>query len=373
MKKKHQNKDLKFVLEFSKLLERDNINYTYRGLFSQNIIVDILSLTEKNIFKEHDPSKVKKKVYNLMVESLQNITKHQIVNEELYLKQNGLFVLQHKGDRYYITTANLVEDCQVAPLRSKIEMVNKLDKASLKKEYRQQLMMGRISNRGGAGLGFIDMARKSGNKLHCDFRKIREGFSFFYFRIQISTDPSTPVIKDTAGKTSLCYIADIHSGIINKDIVLSYFNVFNEEKQSNFLSYLRNQLAKTVFAKTEVYNVMVEMMSNISKHGARDRKTGLQKDAIFFIKEDSDSYQLFSGNYVENKDVEAFKNRLEEINDLSADELDTLYTQKIKTEQTEGGGMLDMRLKSVKTWDFDFQKTDEKYTYFALRVGVPKN
>ena len=43
-----------------------------------------------------------------------------------------------------------------------------------------------LTHKGGAGLGFVDMARKSGQKLHFDFEPIDEHFSFFSLKTIIS-------------------------------------------------------------------------------------------------------------------------------------------------------------------------------------------
>ena len=43
-----------------------------------------------------------------------------------------------------------------------------------------------MSKKGGAGLGFIDIARKSGNKLEYHFEKINDDYYFFIINSQIS-------------------------------------------------------------------------------------------------------------------------------------------------------------------------------------------
>ena len=50
------------------------------------------------------------------------------------------------------------------------EVITSLDKEGLKQLYKHQIKEGRLSNKGGAGLGFIDIAKKTGNKIHFHFR-----------------------------------------------------------------------------------------------------------------------------------------------------------------------------------------------------------
>jgi hypothetical protein len=45
---------------------------------------------------------------------------------------------------------------------------------------------GRLSEKGGAGLGFIDIARKTGNKLEFHFLPIDEESSFFLLTSSVS-------------------------------------------------------------------------------------------------------------------------------------------------------------------------------------------
>ena len=67
-----------------------------------------------------------------------------------------------------------------------LEKINSLDKDGLKMLYKQQIKEGRLSNKGGAGLGFIDIAKKTGNKLYYNFLSINDEYSFFVFTSKIS-------------------------------------------------------------------------------------------------------------------------------------------------------------------------------------------
>jgi hypothetical protein len=371
MKPTIHNKNLRFVYDLAKAMGKDNLNYVYKGQFSQNIIVDILSLTEKNIVKAEDPARVRKKVYNLMVECLQNITKHQAVTKVHNMDEHGIFLIQDRGDRYYITTGNLIKKEKVAFLREKLEMVNSLDKEALKEHYREQLLKAEISDKGGAGLGFIDMARKSGNKLHFNFQDFNDELSYFYFRLQISVAADVPSDMLPQNGKSLKYITDIHNIVNQEEIVLIYNNVFSEQSRLNLLTYLQSQLADSVFANKEMYNVMVEMLSNIVQHGTNRKEGTEKKPAIFFISETPDLYILNSGNFILSEDVPAFKKRLDKVNDLDKQELDDLYKKKLKKGSKLG--IIDMRMKSITDFEYSFQENDQKYSYFTLQIEVTKD
>ena len=60
--------------------------------------------------------------------------------------------------------------------------------------YKKQLREGTLSEKQGAGLGLIDIARKSTSKLHYQFIPLDEGHSFFILKVEIETDSNFPLI-----------------------------------------------------------------------------------------------------------------------------------------------------------------------------------
>jgi hypothetical protein len=60
-----------------------------------------------------------------------------------------------------------------------------MDKEELREYYQLSLNNAMVSNKGTAGLGMIDIARKSGNKLDFEFLKINEETSFFCLNVKI--------------------------------------------------------------------------------------------------------------------------------------------------------------------------------------------
>ena len=63
-----------------------------------------------------------------------------------------------------------------------------LNKDIVKGYYKELIKSSELSDKGGAGLGFVDIARKSGHKLEFDFEKVNEEYSFFSFKTKISKE-----------------------------------------------------------------------------------------------------------------------------------------------------------------------------------------
>jgi hypothetical protein len=70
----------------------------------------------------------------------------------------------------------------VETLRSKIDHVNKRDREELKELYKSTITNGEFSPKGGAGLGFIEMAKTTGNKLEYSFENLSKDYSVYTLR-----------------------------------------------------------------------------------------------------------------------------------------------------------------------------------------------
>ena len=79
-----------------------------------------------------------------------------------------------------------IENTKIEELTRILDHINLLDKEGLKQLYKTQMREGRLSEKGGAGLGFIDIARKTGRKLDFHFLSIDEENSFFILTSTIS-------------------------------------------------------------------------------------------------------------------------------------------------------------------------------------------
>lgn len=179
---------LEFVYDFYKTMKAHEITLVYEGEITHQITKAFTSLTESNMMKELESNAVQKKVFHVMVECLQNISKHAddfAANDFVYSGRGIFLVSKGEGD-YSVTTGNVIDNYKTEELRSLLETINSLDKEGLNQLYKTQIKEGRLSEKGGAGLGFIDIARKTGKKLIYHFLPVSENTSFFLLTSTIS-------------------------------------------------------------------------------------------------------------------------------------------------------------------------------------------
>jgi len=183
-----KKESLDFVYDFYVKMKKNNINLAYEGEITHQITKAFTSLTESNMIKEEDPNTVQKKVFHVMVECLQNISKHAENRNSIVTSKDGrgIFMISKDREEYNVTTGNIINNDKISKLEEMLESINQLDPVGLKKLYKQQMREGRLSDKGGAGLGFIDIAKKTGEKLIYSFLKINEKNSFFVLTSTIS-------------------------------------------------------------------------------------------------------------------------------------------------------------------------------------------
>lgn len=178
--------DMQFVFDFHEEMRKQNLILVYEGDFNQEITNTVLSMTKKNLESDKEENNVKKKVFHIMVECLQNIAKHAGGSNPEAVGRNAIFMIGKVDGDYVITTGNAISVENIEPLRAKLEQINSLDKDGLKELYKQTRLNTSLSDKGGASLGFIDIARKSGNQLVFDFQIENDDIAFFSFQTRIS-------------------------------------------------------------------------------------------------------------------------------------------------------------------------------------------
>jgi len=101
-----------------------------------------------------------------VLESLQNVSKH---SDKQQLANMSLVVYSKAEGGYTVTTGNVISAANIEDLRKRLDLINNLEISEIRAVYRQMLSNTELSNKGGAGLGLIEMAKTTGNKLDYDF------------------------------------------------------------------------------------------------------------------------------------------------------------------------------------------------------------
>ncbi len=366
---------------FKRIGETD-FEYVYRGYFNHNITKKILVLADKSIAKVAGDTQatLQKRIYYIMVEGLQNITHHQdeIANDRNFDKYPGLFAIQKSGEKYFITTGNIIANDKVDDLKSRLDVINSLDREELKKYHREILTGGTISDKGGAGLGLIEMSRKSGSKLHYKFEKLDDEYTYFYLQTQLPSE----VTGDTGDSTihshcSMDGLMSLHHKMMAENLQLLFNGFFNQENLLSLLAIIKSR-SNMPLTTIKISNVMVEMLQNIIKHGVKPEGITVGARGVFFLGQTGNETILTAGNIIDDQSAVTIEERLKFVNGMAKDALSDYYDdllldfESVDAKKT-GLGFTDLRIKSDRPLKYEFQKLDGGSTFYLLQTAIKTN
>jgi len=169
-------------------MEESTVLVKFNGYVKYNTIEHLLKQAETAMDNLEIESRLKKKVYKIMVECLENVYKHAEnidvhKGETEYLSE---FRFESSSDYFELTTINPISNQNMQIVKDRIEYINHLDAEGLKQMYKDVINSGSISSKGGAGLGLIDIAIKSQSKIRFAFKPARGNVSLFMLNVLIS-------------------------------------------------------------------------------------------------------------------------------------------------------------------------------------------
>ncbi|MCU0447362.1 MAG: SiaB family protein kinase [Microscillaceae bacterium] len=175
------------VYDYFKKMQDESVILYFKGEISNNLLTSLLQLVDDRLDRKSEDVKIKRKVFSILLECLQNIYNYQQTqganDEELHA---ATLMIKRTDNAYFIITGNYMLRDKVEKLKTKINKVNSLSLDELKEMYKDVLSKQQVSETGGAGLGLIDMARKSGEKIDYSFEYISDTHCFYSLQVKVS-------------------------------------------------------------------------------------------------------------------------------------------------------------------------------------------
>ncbi|MEI6020317.1 MAG: SiaB family protein kinase [Bacteroidota bacterium] len=159
----------------------------YDGVLNSETISKLETEIESKIVSKNLSKTAIKKIFFISIESLQNMFIHGFKdnNDE----KHNFFILYCTEKQVKMIGANLIANAAIEKISKHIERINSFnDPAELKTYYLEHLENNELSEKGGAGLGFITIGMKSGNKLRVVFEKINDIRSMFLMEVTINRE-----------------------------------------------------------------------------------------------------------------------------------------------------------------------------------------
>ncbi len=150
--------------------------FAYRGVVTNENSIPLLMLLEKEMQNSEFGFVGRKRLFMFVLESLQNVSRHS--SHEQYADMS-LVVYSKTDNGYTVTTGNVISTGGSHFLKVETGTDKYPRCKRTERFYRQMLSVSEFSDKGGAGLGLIEMAKTTGNKLDYDFVTLNDNYSYF--------------------------------------------------------------------------------------------------------------------------------------------------------------------------------------------------
>ncbi|MFT6463994.1 biofilm regulation protein kinase SiaB [Halopseudomonas laoshanensis] len=167
--------------------DSQQIMLCFNGPISRSLIEEIGNALRNYLSADHAHPSAAMDVFAVYIEMTQNISHYARVRGWSEQESGATVVVSRDEEGHYVVSAgNLVEQADGETLLQAVENLAGLDKAELKARYKEQLRKPRDAEKSsGAGLGLIDIARKSSQPLNASLRPLANGRGFFSLRAVI--------------------------------------------------------------------------------------------------------------------------------------------------------------------------------------------
>lgn len=167
-------------------MSESGIFLDYRGPLDFEVIDFLLKKLKKSPeFK--DLNKITgKRVYFVVVECLENILKHAELELSENPATNSHITVRKINDKIIVEAGNPVAGDVKEDIVQRLEGINNSDEKTLKSLYENKIRSELLNNERCAGLGFIQMALKSGNKIIYSFNPLTNGYLYFEIVITLN-------------------------------------------------------------------------------------------------------------------------------------------------------------------------------------------
>ena len=366
--------DSSILKDLCKDIYNDDLTLAYAGRFTDSMTDKIIGMAEIYIKSHQQIRKLRKRTSFLVAECFQNVVRHG--EKDLDPSQISLgkesFLIRFVQNKCFIASENTLPNDEVDLLRKKLDEVNKYDREELKALYLRSLEDGSLSEKGGAGLGLIEMARKTGNKLHYSFMSLDDNRSTFYLMLVLEQEIEGVSVSDYSGE--MIQIEGMMTALHMANQFLLYHGNFSNDIISPVIEMIENNIDSqegSLAMKIKLYHATIESMQNICHLSLQENEKNV---GTLSLGEEDQGFVINTQTAVDNTTKELLNQFLEELSSSSPEELEEKFKNKLKDEfdsnfdSTVPGFAALSRIG--RSWNYSFEKREGMPEQFFYRVHI---
>ena len=351
-----QLKSLKF---FHSCFSNEEMNFLFTGDFSDDLTDRLIDINNQQLKVGDEISKTQRKAAFLIAESFQNIVRHSDLSN-----QDSYFHIKNDKGLFSLISGNTIHKNRIPSIQGQLEQLNKLTAEELKEIYRKTLVAGEFSEKGGAGLGFIEMARKTKNKLSFSFSDINRIKSYFFFQLLLNaTDITEQEVEDNFDNN--IFLREV---MIQEDLFLVYKGVISTPITVAILAIIENS-----FETTSQKVIFIKLMGFIEKISALSSSILEDISTMLFIGETESEFSMGNTCLLANKQANKIQELLNLYKTFSKSKLDKEYNRLLQLGELNPSNENNLSTIELVRYcsriEFDVQPYSSEFSHVTLIIG----
>lgn len=159
--------------------DKSGIMTCFNGPFSHSIIEEIGKAVRNHLAAESISQDAVLDVFAVYIEMAQNVRNYLTVrNISQTDAASSIITIAKKDSSYIVSSGNIILQEDIQSICKRIEEINDMTPEERKKQYRELLRQEAVPGVLGAGLGLLEIAKRTSDKMRCSIRPIDESFGF---------------------------------------------------------------------------------------------------------------------------------------------------------------------------------------------------
>ncbi len=320
------------------ILDQDDLGFVYSGSFHDGLTARLIDLSETVLSRSNVSKGKRNKLAFAMVEAYQNIIRHKVALPfyEEHPSSRPAFVVRSNQDVQSLVAMNAVPNTVREKIEERIAHINAMSREELKKMFLLGLEDNAISEKGGAGLGLIEMARRSGNKLGCRMIPFAADHSLFCLAVVIGE------VNDQKMQGILNSAQEFHEMSVSEDMLIMHKGELSASAVSALLPMVQRDMdtsPQKASVRSRAYLAGVEVF----------RSQAGQSDGIFALCRNAEDYIISVGQRLSSSIASTLQESVERVNSMNDEELDTNFRRALLSQDAkdkELRGLLDLAICS---------------------------
>ena len=183
------------LMDLRSMLHKQGVIFAYSGYVTEPVLSGVGEALKQKLTIDDADTKTLRSVFAIFVEQMQNIIRYSAemqhapppASDANALKEirYGILTIRKEGVDYIVCAGNLVRQTDVERLRERLSRIRDMNKDELKAHYKEKLRADPEEGSKGAGLGFMEIARRATQPIEFDFVDVDADYSFFALKATI--------------------------------------------------------------------------------------------------------------------------------------------------------------------------------------------